>query len=267
LQPAADHDKPPPADARLRPLLPPGGPAGAQDIVAQLGLRERALAPERPCVMLNMVSTLDGRATLAGRSGALGNRADRQLFHALRASVDAVLVGAGTVRAERYGRIIADEARRRARRDSGLSEEPLACIVSETLTLPTDIPLLSDPAAHVVVLTPSQDNLPACGAHVEYVRTRRDGHLDLHAALRELREQFGVGTLLCEGGPHLNGRLLEAGLVDELFLTVAPKLAGGDPIDAPALRIVAGPELEPPVALRLLSVADNGSHLFLRYGV
>ncbi len=89
----------------------------------------------RPHVLLNMVSTADGRATLGGRSGAISDRADRELFHGLRGTVDAVMAGAGTVRAERYGRIIPSAERRRERLAHGLSEEPLACIVSGRLAL------------------------------------------------------------------------------------------------------------------------------------
>ena len=253
----------------LRRLLAPGAPATVEEIVAGLGLASLGdRAAGRPYVMLNMVSTLDGRVALGGRSGRLGNRADRELFHGLRGAVDAVMVGAGTLRAERYGRIIPEEARRRARRERGLSEEPLACIVSAGLSLPVEIPLIADPAAHVVILTSSAASLGQGAAHVEYVRSERDGALDLPSALAELRERFAVRTLLCEGGPHLNSQLLAAGLVDELFLSIAPKLAGGEAAAGqPSLRILAGPELDPPAELELLYVLESDSQLFLRYGV
>ncbi|HXW59854.1 MAG TPA: dihydrofolate reductase family protein, partial [Solirubrobacteraceae bacterium] len=205
------------------------------------------------------------RASIGGRSGPLGDRADRELFHALRATVDAVLIGGGTLRRERYGRIIRDEATRRRRVQQGLREEPLACVVSARLTLPTDIPLLADPDARVVLLTPSAASLPRAGAQVDYVRAERDGMLDLPAAMTELRERFSIATLLCEGGPHLNGELLAAGLVDELMLSFAPLLAGDD--GQSQLRIVAGGELVPPLSMRLISVAESDSHLFLRYGL
>ena len=267
-----------PAPLTLRRLLPPGAPAGAEELVAGFGLDE--LAPsgpasaggrERPYVMLNMVSTADGHATLGGRSGPISGPADRALFHGLRLAVDAVMAGAGTVRVERYGRIIPDASRRRRRVEQGRSEEPLACIVSGRLALEGDIPLLADPAARVVIVTGSAASLPESAAEVHYVRAERDGLLDLPAALTELRERFDVRTLLCEGGPHLNAQLLGAGLVDELFLSLAPVLAGGDldgnPAHPEALRILAGAELSPPVALELLGALEHDSHLFLRYGV
>lgn len=261
-------------------LLPPGDPAGAAEIVDALDLTARARAGTgsgagtgadadagRPYTVLNMTSTLDGRASIGGRSSAIGNRADRELFHALRASVDAVMVGAGTVRVEGYGRMIAQESTRRLRLERGLSEEPLACIVSGRLSLPPDTPLLREPAARLVIVTPSAASLPASEAKVDYVRAAHDGRLDLPAALIELRERFAVRTLLCEGGPHLNSELLLAGLVDELFLSLSPKLAGGEDATGEALRILAGAEFLQPVELELLSALENESHLFLRYGV
>jgi riboflavin-specific deaminase-like protein len=254
--------------ASLTRLLPAADTVTAAEIVEQLGLWERrASSVERPHVMLNMVSTVDGRATLAGRSGPLSNRADRELFHGLRASVDAVLVGASTVRAERYGRIIPDPARRELRRERGLSEEPLACIVSGRLALTEDLPLLAEPAARVVILTASAASLPATRAQIDYIRSAEQGRLDLSGALRALRERFAVESILCEGGPHLCCELLAEGLVDELFLSLAPKLAGGEPSSGEALRILAGNELDPPIELALLGVLQSESTLFLRYGV
>jgi riboflavin-specific deaminase-like protein len=245
----------------------------ADDLVAEQ--RARGHAADRPWVMLNMASTADGRATLEGRSGSISSVADRELFHALRAIADAVLVGAGTLRAERYGRIIAAPDTRAARQAQGRSEEPLACVVSRTLRLDPQTPLLACAQARVLVITPCAGELPGgVRAQVQYVRARTaDGLLDLPGALAQLRAQHGVQTLLCEGGPHLNGELFAAGLVDELLLALAPKLAGGNGIVADELapsgeqrlRIVNGPELRPPLALELASALQSESHLFLRY--
>jgi len=274
--------------ARLDRLAPAGAAAEVRQIVEELGLWERPTpdpgggAPVQIAssdhqqdrsggasrrVMLNMVSTVDGRATLNGRSGALSDNADRQLFHGLRSAVDAVLVGAGTVRAERYGRIIPDASRRSERVARGLSEEPLACIVSGRMALEPDIPLLREPAAHVAILTASAASLPDSAAQVDYVRAGHEGRLDLAAALAELCERFHIYSVLCEGGPHLAFQLLAAGLVDELFLSLSPLLAGGEPAGGEALRILAGSEFQPPVELELLTTLRAGSSLFLRYGV
>jgi riboflavin-specific deaminase-like protein len=252
----------------LSRLTAAGDPATAAEIVEGFGLWDRpAAASARPRVMLNMISTADGRATLDGRSGTISHGADRALFHGLRSTVDAVLVGAGTVRVERYGRIIPDASRRELRRRHGLSDEPLACIVSGRLALEADIPLLAEPDARVVIVTASAASLPASAAQVEYVRAGHAGSVDLPAALTELRERFGVESVLCEGGPHLAWQLLAAGLIDELFLTLAPLLAGGEPSGGEALRIIAGAQLQPPRELELLAVLRSDSDLFLRYGV
>jgi riboflavin-specific deaminase-like protein len=225
----------------------------------------------RPYVVLNMVSTLDGRATVNGRSGAMSGAADRALFHGLRMVVDAVMAGAGTVRAERYGPLVRDAEHRRERVRLGLSERPLACVVSAGLAFPPDLPLLADPDSQVAILTAADGRLSETGvaATVKYVCPRReDGSLNLEAALAQLRERMGVGTLLCEGGPHLNGELIAAGLVDELFLSVSPLLAGDDLAEEGfALRILAGVELPEPERLRLLAALEHESHLFLRYSV
>jgi riboflavin biosynthesis pyrimidine reductase len=300
------------APAALTSLI--GESAGRQLTAAQAVERLRLWDPssdpspsaaairERPRVFLNMTSTADGRATLEGRSGPIGNRADKELFLALRTAVDAVLVGAGTARTERYRRMVKDESQRRLRLERGLAEEPLACIVSTGLALsPESIPLLADPAARVVILTPSAAGvLPADdlggappnaqatpGGHVaasertmtprrapaaeqiapvEYVRAARAGQLDLRAALAQLHARWGTQTVMCEGGPHLNGALLAAGLVDEMFLSLAPKLGGGaDP--RASLRIVCGPELSPPVELELHEAFESEGCLLLRYRV
>ena len=304
-----------PAPAVLTSLI--GKAAGRHLTAAEAVERLRLWDPSasspavegRPRVFLNMACTADGRATLGGHSGPIGNRADKELFLALRTAVDAVLVGAGTARAERYRRLVKDELQRRQRHERGLAEEPLACIVSASLALsPESVPLLADPAARVVILTSSPAGVLPVGtsggraapdaqatpgkhatvpvqaaspdqaapdgpttahaqaAPVEYVRTAHEGQLDLRAALAELHARWGVRTVMCEGGPHLNGALLAAGLVDELFLSLAPKLGGGADPQA-SLRIVRGPELEPPVELELREALENEGCLLLRYGV
>lgn len=250
--------------AELERLLPPGEPAAVERLVEELGLWERDGARR---LMLNMISTLDGRATLDRRSGPLSAKADRQLFHGLRSAVDAVLVGAETVRTERYGRIVPDAARRSQRVARGLSAEPLACIVSNSMALEPDIPLLREPDAHIVILTASAAALPGVSAQLDYVRAGEDGRLDLANAIAELCARFDVSSILCEGGPHLARQLLATGLLDELLLSLSPLLAGDEPSGGEALRIVAGGDFEPPVSLKLLTVLHADSSLFLRYAV
>ena len=228
------------------------------DLAAGLRLGELA-PPDRPYLVLNMVSTLDGKATIDWRTKGLSTELDRQLFHHLRTQADAVMVGAGTLRAERYGRMAKSAELGDKRERQGLARDPLAVVVSARLDLPADLPLLNEPEQRVVIATGSDAALPGLGEHVEYARVGDD----LPLLMARLREDHGVRSVLCEGGPTLNSYLLAAGLVDELFLTLNPKLAGG----ASALTIVAGRELVEPAELDLVSVAQGGGDLFTRWRV
>jgi riboflavin-specific deaminase-like protein len=245
----------------LRQLHPEQGSLTAEE--ATTGLRLGELAPaDRPYLVLNMVATLDGRIAIDGRSGPIGNQADRELFHGLRTQVDAVMAGAGTVRTERYGRMVKnDELRERRRRDE-LAPDPLALVVSARLNLPPDLPLLQDPDSHVVVLTASDGEPPEVPARCDVLRGSLAGGagLELAPLFRTLRHDYGVRSILCEGGPALNEGLLREGLVDELFLALAPKVAGGDP-----LTVVNGPALRPPPEFDLISLLESESNLFARY--
>ena len=211
----------------------------------------------RPYLVLNMVTTADGRVTIGGRSGPIGNAADQDLFHALRTRVDAVMVGAGTLRAENYGRLVRKPERREARTRAGLEPDPVAVIVSGRLDLPKDLPLLHDPEQKVVIATFSDAEVEG-SAQVEYLRSDA-GAIDMGALLRALRER-GIRSVLCEGGPTLNAELLRANGVDELFHCLAPKLAG-EP-DAPTM--VSG-VLHETVELELVWLLESDSHLFIRF--
>jgi riboflavin-specific deaminase-like protein len=249
-------------EPRFHRMLPDPEPITAAQATAGLALGERART-DRPYLVLNMVATADGRVTVAGRAGPLGSAADHALFHQLRLEVDAVMVGAGTARIEHYGRLVRDPEHRARRRANGLAADPLGCLVSQRLDLPpSDVPLLADPQSTVVVITAADREIEGAGARVEYLRSP-GATVDLPGALRTLRTRYDVRSLLCEGGPTLNATLLALGLVDELFLSLAPKLAGGlDP-----LTIVSGPSPADPLELELVSVLESGGYLFLRYAV
>ena len=244
----------------LRRLLPAPGELTADALVAELRPWESAPA-QRPHVAVNMVQTSDGRAAVHGRTGPISSLADRQLFHALRTRVDAVMVGAGTLRVERYGRMVPDADRREQRRAAGLEPDPLAIVVSGSLDLPADLPLLQDRTSRVVIVTSSSQSLAGVRAQVEYLRA--DGALDLRGALAVLRSAHGVRAILCEGGPHLNASLLAHGLLDELFLTTVPVLAGA----AGALSIMDGAPLEAPLGLALRWMFEHEGELFARYAI
>jgi riboflavin-specific deaminase-like protein len=238
--------------------LRPGSPLAAAEVVRDIDFRE--LAPvDRPYLVLNMVTTVDGRATLEGRTRALGNAADKALFQELRTVADAVMVGARTASIENYGRLVRDAGRRERRRERGLNPDPLAVVVSARLSVSADIPLLQDPASRVVIVTDSDGTLEGCTAAVEYVRTGSGA--ELAPAFRTLRETHGIRSILCEGGPSLNAALLREGLVDELFLTVAATLSG----ESMGPGIVAALPRGETKDLTLRSVLRGGDDLLLRY--
>ncbi|MGH3770587.1 MAG: RibD family protein [Pseudonocardiaceae bacterium] len=246
----------------LRRLLPEAGSVTAIGALEGLALGE--LAPEhRPYVVLNMVATVDGAATVAHRTAPISTPEDRQLFHELRAHVDAVMVGARTVRIERYGRLVRDPRSQQRRVARGLAPEPLAIVVSGRLSLTPDLPLLADPHSRVVVLTASDADIDECAAQVSYLRPAPSEEMDLSAMLARLRTEHGVRSVLCEGGPTLNASLLPAGLVDELFLSIAPALAGS----AGSRSILDRAPLAVPGGLELVWLLESGSQLFARYAL
>jgi riboflavin-specific deaminase-like protein len=243
----------------FRALYPRGGEVEIDDHVRDIDLRAGATA-ERPHTVANFVSSLDGRASAEGRSRSLGDEGDKAMFTALRGAVDAVLVGTRTLQTENYGRLIRDPDTRARRRADGLTGEPLACTVTRSGRLPLDIPLFAEPEAQVIVFSGREVDLKSVAAQVEVVRIP-ENQLGFAGALAHLRAHRNVRALLCEGGPTVFSALLAEGVVDELFLTLAPKLVGGG--NAPA--ITSGPELPDLAEVRLASVLGREETLFLRY--
>lgn len=238
-------------------LLPTPGEVQIEELLAGLALGDQA-PPDRPYVIANFVSSVDGRATFQGRSGQLGDEGDLDVFRALRREVDAVLVGTGTLRAERYGRILKNPESRARRRRRGLAPEPLAITLTRTGDVPLDIPLFAEPEAEVVVFTGRDIDVSGVAAAVEVVVL----HPPKPAlALRHLRAEHGVGVLLCEGGPAMLAALVRARLLDELFLTLAPQLTGG----GTGPTVTSGVELPELRAMELAGVLERASSLFLRY--
>jgi len=185
----------------MRRLLPDPGPTTVSEQLETYRPWEDA-PQDRPFVAVNFAATVDGRATIGGVSGPIGSETDTAMLAGLRKRFDAVMIGAGTMRAERY---------------AGL-EKRLVVVESHGggWTNPADL-------------------------------------------LRSLREE-GVRAVMCEGGPTLHGSLQDAGLVDELFLTIAPKLSGAD--GAP--RIVEG-LLSEVVEMELAWLLEEQGELFARY--
>jgi riboflavin-specific deaminase-like protein len=245
----------------LRRLVPEPAPVHVGELLASLDLAGRAHV-ERPYLIANFVSSADGRAAVQGVSRGLSDPGDRQMFHGLREHVDAILVGTGTLRAERYGRLVRDPERRQRRAASGLRPEPLACIFSRGGDVPTDIPLFSEPAARIALFTPGALDTSGLAAQVEVIHLD-PGEFTLTTMMRRLRSAFDVRSILCEGGPTLFGALLQEGLVDELFLSLAPKLAGG----GMAPGITRGQALSELRQLTLVWAIERESSLYLRYAI
>jgi riboflavin-specific deaminase-like protein len=215
-----------------------------------------------PYVILNMVSSVDGRTAIEGKAAGMGSTIDRQAMRTLRSRADAVMIGAGTLRAERL--------------TLGLDEtgvpQPLAIIVTDTGDVPLEEHLIVKGGQEVLILL--SDAVPK--RVVERLRrlaavmrepADATGAVDLERAMRALRAERGVESLVVEGGPGLNHALISRSLVDELFLTVAPELLGGTAVQT--LTLLRGPTLpasDRPI-LDLVSIYLADGELFLRYSL
>jgi riboflavin-specific deaminase-like protein len=240
----------------MQRLLPSPGPTSVEEQLASYRPWQQTRAA-RPFVAVNFAATVDGRAALDGVSGQIGSRADTAMLVGLRTRFDAVMIGAGTMRAERYGRLISKQEDRERRERLGLPHDPLMVIISGRLDLPWDAPLFTAGGGRVLIFTASEVEPPPTATSLRLVR--HEGSVDISEALRHLRAERGIRALLCEGGPGLHGELESAGMVDDLFLTLAPKLAGGE-----APRILEG-ELPALVDLELAWLVEEGGELFARY--
>jgi riboflavin biosynthesis pyrimidine reductase len=205
-----------------------------------------------------MIASVDGRAQVHGRSVALGHPADREVFRELRAAADAVLVGSRTIEAERYADLL-DEHQREHRRRNGLSAEPILATVSRHLDIDTGVPVFNEPQTHIQLYTEVEGELTGCDARIDFHRFA-PGTLNFPAILAHLRGEHGVRGVTCEGGPHLLRELIVQDCLDDLVLTVAPLLVGGD-----ALMTLAGPPLGELIKLSLPDVHRAEDHLFLHY--
>ncbi|CAA0132223.1 Uncharacterised protein [Mycolicibacterium vanbaalenii] len=231
------------------------GRIGAGSAVEDHGYR-----PAPDGVRANMIFSADGAAGFHDRAGPLSCTADQQLLVALRAYADVVLVGAGTARAERYGPVRLSPAHRAQRAALGLSEQPPPiAVVSQSGKLP-DTMFGSTPPILITSARSARDNPEVHATPCEVLSCGEDA-VDIAGALSRLRDR-GLARVLCEGGPTLLDELVSADLVDELCVTLAPKLAGSQPIG----RGIAS-TLPAPVGLGLHHVlVSEDDYLFLRYG-
>ena len=224
----------------MRQLLP--FPADPVDLCSVYG--DLPYSGARPSVRLNMIASIDGATSVTGVSGGLGGPADHTLFAVLRQQADAVLVAAGTVRAEHYGP----------------AALPLA-VISRSCQLDWEAPFFTAARIQPMIITVAAApaaNREQASRHAEVIIAgERD--VDLVAALDVLAGR-GLARILAEGGPSLNGQLAAAGLIDEVCLTVSPLVVSGD-----AKRILTGPGLPGGPAWQLRSLCEQDGFLFLRY--
>ena len=199
---------------------------------------------DEPVIALNMVMSVDGRTAIDGRVGALTGPVDQGVLRRLRASADAVLVGASTVRAEGYGSLLRDQA------------QPLLAVVSRSMAFAPDAPFLRDTASPLVLLTPGEHDLPDAPRELHGIAEET-----LAAGIARLRDEHGVRTIVCEGGASLAASLFDQGLLDEVFVTLSPMLVRDD--EAPSIARGGGER----VPLTLVGHAAEADFVFSRYEV
>ena len=212
-------------DRPVRQLLPE--PTDIDPAVAH-GAAARPAPQGRPWMLINMVATIDGATAVDGVSGSLGGEADHAVFTAIRAVGDVILAGAATVRAEGYGPPKTPPVRQADRAARGQRPFPRIAVVTRSLDLDPTTPLFTDAVERPLVytVTTADESRRAALAEVADVVSVGTDDVDMLAMAEHL---YGTGarTVVVEGGPVINGQLLDADLIDELNVTLAPNLAGG----------------------------------------
>ncbi len=244
----------------MRQILPT--PIEEIDPLAAYAADARPKPPGRPWVLVNMIASLDGATALDGRSGGLGGPADKAVFRALRALPDAILVGAGTARAETYGPVRLDDAALEERNARGQIGPPRLVIVSGRLDLDPTGTMFTDSAEPPIVFTTGTAPAGTVAAFAGVAEIVRCGEtvVDLRSAMAHL-DAIGIGTVLCEGGPTLNGQMLAADLVDEWCQSIAPMLVGGI---SDRVAISAAGDEHPPARMNLNRVLEQDGYLFVQ---
>lgn len=191
--------------------------------------------PDEPWLRTMMVSTFDGATVGAdGRSGSISGPPDKRVFMETRRLSDAVLVGAGTIRAERYKPMRVKPEWELARVEVGLAPAPRIVVISGRLDLPWDEPMFTESALDVVVVTTRSVDSQRLEVAREFAEVWQigDDEVDLASTVAMMHEQ-GFTRIVCEGGEALLDGLVRAELVDEMDLTISPVLAGAGYLDDP----------------------------------
>ena len=217
--------------------------------------------PDRPIVAINMVTSIDGRAQLEGTAEGLGSRADRRLMRLHRAAFDAVGSGAGTLRtAGLWLRVGDDLAERRVA--EGRPRNPTGVLIAGTGPVPTDAGWFSGDEPRILLV--GRDNpMRSAPPGTELLRAP-DERPDPRWLLGQLMER-GIGSLLLEGGPHINAAFLEHDLIDDVYWTVGANLLGTDALQMIAPIDGGSPYAREPRRAHLVSVLRHDDELFMRY--
>lgn len=211
-------------------------------------------------VRANFIASLDGAATHDGRTRGLNNADDKKVFDILRMVCDVVLVGAGTLRTEGYGDLRVEDPAVVWRVKHGLPAQPTLAVVSGQLDLSPEMAAFALAPTRPIIFTHKRSALEKRQdlSRVADVTVCGNETLDPRTMLAALAQR-GLRQVLCEGGPHLFGTLIEADCVDELCLTLSPVLENGS-----AGRITAG-AVQTSRGMRLGHVIPAGDMLMLRY--
>jgi riboflavin biosynthesis pyrimidine reductase len=237
-------------------------PAPALDLDAAMAhFAPPPAPPGRPVVGVNMITSIDGRAQLAGTAEGLGSRADRRLLQLYRTAYDAVASGAGTLRqAGAWLRVGGELAARRAA--EGRPPQPTGVMIAGERPVATDARWFSTDEPRVLIVGADNPLTDApSGTDLLRAPTARP---DPAWVLARLAER-GIGSVLLEGGPHLNAAFLAAGLIDELYWTIGANVLGTDALPMIASVADGSPHEDSPLPARLTSVLRHGEELFLRY--
>lgn len=241
----------------MRRLLP--DPVDDVDVVSAYAYPSR-----RPWLRGNMIASADGAATLDGHAGGLGNPTDQRILGLLRALSDVVIAGAGTVVTEGYGPARAREEYQGLRAEAGQPPAPVMAVVSNQLRLDFSSRYFTEARQRPIVVTcqaAPPDLLRAAHEVADVVVA--GGRVVDPAVMVDALAEKGLTRLLCEGGPSFLGSAVAAGVLDELCLTISPLLVGG-----PARRVLDGPVISPPAAMRLTQLLiDDDDLLYARYEV
>ena len=229
--------------------------------------RARRTTP-RPFVLVNMAMTADGKIATANRNvGTFGSPLDHEHLLELRATADAVMSGARTVDSAAINLGPGGMKFRRRRRQRGLAEYNLRILVSGSGSIDHGAEVFKHDFSPIIILTTrraSARRLAILRGIVAEVKTCGAKEINFRAALRWLKQKWGVNRLLCEGGGDLNDALFRAGLVDELHLTVCPKIFGGR--NAPTIAEGIGfNNLADAAQFELQSARRVGDEMFLVY--